>query len=852
MIEPAAGWRSFLVILAGALTALALLAISSSPAQESAGPDAPPGSEAEAEAETTGPDSSIVALPDIPLRAEEALLRLREIESRLREDAGVGRIEREIEEAAAQQRSLPRPWEVEGFPPSLRKLAEVRRAWSRQRDRLEEWQQALQSRAQAIGAEQTILRSMRDLWDATAAEAEAQDPEYYDAVEQRITDVLERTSELRTLAREKLEPVLTIQEGLSRATIAVQDGLERLEEHVAHARERMLLPDRAPLWTRRAWQPAEHGLREQLRGSWGKQWATLVDYWDDYRPQLLAHLGLFVINLALFGWLYWRSRRWKFGESELEASGFILGRPVSTAILLTLLLSLWMLPHPPRALLHLVTLALFLPLLRLLPGLLPPESRQAIYVILGLFVVERVEEMTVEGSILSRVIILALTVVTLVLISWVVRSEKTLGIERAWWKGVRLLGRVAPLLLAVSLIANVIGNVSLSDLVTSGLLRGAFLALVLLAGDRVIDALLFALLRSPAARTLRSVRTHPEVLHRRAMAIVQILLFLLWLYGTLTIFTVFDPLMAAIVAVLGAPFTVGAFSISLGDILAFVAAVWVATRLSRFIRFVLEEDVYPQTGVPRGTQSAFSSLVHYSLITLGLIVGLAASGIEMTRITVILGALGVGIGFGLQNIVNNFISGLILIFERPVQVGDTVEFNQVLGRVRRIGIRSSTVRTYRGAEVIVPNADLVSNAVINWTLSDQLRRIDVPVGVRYGTDPEHVIEVLHEAALKVDRVMEEPEPQVLFDGFGDSSLDFLVRVWISSFDEGVRMKSAVAVAVNAALRDAGIEIPFPQRDLHLRSVNELAGGTLRGEGPPRSPDAHGEEPRAGMEADEEG
>jgi small-conductance mechanosensitive channel len=828
--------RSKLAILAGFLTVGALLAHSPAPAQEAPEAEAPSETAAEPESEITRPDSPTVALPDVPLRAEEALLTLREIESRLKEDTKVDRIARELEEAADQLRGLPRPWEEEGFPASIRTLTDVRREWDRVSDRVAEWQASLQARAQAIGAEQAILRATRDLWSETAAATEAQDPEYFVAVEQRIQDVLERTSGLRRLAREQLEPVLLLQERLSRAVLEVEDGLRKLDEHMSHAREQMFLPERAPLWTLRAWRPDERTLGAQIRDSWREHRTTLADYWDDYRRQLLAHLGLFLLTLGFFCWLYWRSRRWKIDEPELEASAFILGRPLATTILLTLLLSLWILPNAPRSLIQLIVLALFVPLIRLLPGLLPPESRQAIYVLIGLFVVERIEEMAGEGSILSRVLLLLLTIVTLTLMTWVVRKEKTLGIDRVWWKGVRFLGRLAPALLAISLVANVIGVVNLSDLLTSGLLRGAFLALVLLAGDKVIDALLIALLRSPAARRLRSVRTHPELLHRRTMAIVQVLLFVLWLWGTLAIFTILDPTWALLVGVLSSPLTVGAFSISLGDVLAFFLAVWLATQISRFLRFVLEEDVFPKTTVPRGTQSAFSSLIHYTLITLGLLAGLAASGIEMTRITVILGALGVGIGFGLQNIVNNFISGLILIFERPVQVGDTVEFNEILGRVRRIGIRSSTVRTYRGAEMIVPNADLVSNMVTNWTLSDQLRRIDVPVGVKYGTDPEKVIEVLHEAAMKVDRVMQEPEPQVLFDGFGDSSLNFLVRVWISSFDEGVRMKSAVAVAVNAALREADMEIPFPQRDLHLRSVDPAAGGRLRGEETPPSRD----------------
>ena len=187
---------------------------------------------------------------------------------------------------------------------------------------------------------------------------------------------------------------------------------------------------------------------------------------------------------------------------------------------------------------------------------------------------------------------------------------------------------------------------------------------------------------------------------------------------------------------------------------------------------------------------------------------------------VLAGALGVGIGFGLQNIVNNFVSGFILIFEQPIKVGDKVEISslKLMGEVRRIGIRSSIIRTFAGADVVVPNSNLIQSEVINWTLSDTKRRVEVLVGVKYGTDPQRVVELLLDVARESPRILKHPPPAALFTGFGDSSLNFVLRVWTATFDESIVQSSEVAIAVNAALKAAGIEIPFPQRDLHVRSV----------------------------------
>ena len=275
----------------------------------------------------------------------------------------------------------------------------------------------------------------------------------------------------------------------------------------------------------------------------------------------------------------------------------------------------------------------------------------------------------------------------------------------------------------------------------------------------------------------------------------------------------------------------GALEFSLGYVLTFVFVVLGAFYLSRFVRFVLEEDVFPRVVMRRGVPNAILTTINYAILLFGFVLALGAAGIELTRVTLLAGAFGVGIGFGLQDVVNNFVSGLILLFERPIQVGDTVEMpgDQLLGEVRRIGPRSSTVRTFDGAEVIVPNGMLISNQVINWTLSDRRRRVIIEIGVKYGTDPERVLQILREVAAENDTVLNDPEPLVIFRGFGDSSLNFELRCWIPRYEEGFSMRTALRVAIYAQLNAAGIEIPFPQRDLHLRSVDGDAARTLRGD-----------------------
>jgi small-conductance mechanosensitive channel len=186
---------------------------------------------------------------------------------------------------------------------------------------------------------------------------------------------------------------------------------------------------------------------------------------------------------------------------------------------------------------------------------------------------------------------------------------------------------------------------------------------------------------------------------------------------------------------------------------------------------------------------------------------------------VLTGAFGVGIGFGLQDIVKNFVSGLILLFERPIKIGDQIQLGELAGEVTGIGIRASTVRTWEGADVIVPNGNLVSSQVINWTFADSHRRVDVMVGVAYGTDPKQVLDLLVRVASDHPDILKHPVPVALFLGFSDSSLNFSLRAWTEQADRFIHIRSELTVAVLTALREAGIEIPFPQRDLHVRSID---------------------------------
>ena len=274
-------------------------------------------------------------------------------------------------------------------------------------------------------------------------------------------------------------------------------------------------------------------------------------------------------------------------------------------------------------------------------------------------------------------------------------------------------------------------------------------------------------------------------------------------------------------SLLGVTLEVGSVSIA-GSAVATALAVALATFiLAGVTGFILDREIVPLLQLRPGAGYAAVTFTRWVIVIVGAILTLAALGVDPAKVTLVAGALSVGIGFGLQNVVNNFVSGLILIVERPVGVGDLIDVGPLTGEVKRIGIRSSTIRTGQGAEVIVPNSELVSKEVVNWTRSDRQRRYDIDVGVAYGSEPEHVMRLLVEAAGEVPEIMKFPAPSAMFRGFGDSSLDFRLMAWVHTIDVGLQAQNGLRIAILRKLDQAGIAIPFPQRDLHVYTAGDV-------------------------------
>jgi potassium-dependent mechanosensitive channel len=393
---------------------------------------------------------------------------------------------------------------------------------------------------------------------------------------------------------------------------------------------------------------------------------------------------------------------------------------------------------------------------------------------------------------------------------WLIRSNHlpivSVTTTKLFAQAIRSAIQVGLVVFPAALLANVFGYLNLANLLADGALRSAYFAAVLYAVLRIVEGLIIISLGARPLASVRVVRLNRPMLQRRLVGAAKFLAFVYWLSLTLDFFAVRAPLVKSIAAVLRANLTIGSLSISLGQVLVFLATVWASFLASSFLRFLLEEDIYHHWRLARGIPQAISTIVHYAVLLLGFFVALAALGVDLTKVTILAGAFTVGVGFGLQTVINNFVCGLILLFERPIKVGDLVQIDTDVGEVRRIGVRACVIRTADGADVIVPNGTIISNKVTNWTLSDRCRAVEVSVKVARGVASKRVVELLKNVAANHPGIIKEPPPQAYPVDFAPGAVSFKLRAWTDRYEDWIQVCYDLAAAIDDALTRENITI----------------------------------------------
>lgn len=698
-----------------------------------------------------------------------------------------------------------------------RELQSLKNEWAKISVRLEELQKEMTLRVETIENDKTSLQIPLRKWNLTLEQARN------DNAARTVLDQIGST----------IDAIEKLIEDLNKDAAFLQDNLVKVSEKLISSNETIqtfeAVLDEFTLERFRfdkplIWKDSLY-VRDTSRtdlGYFGANMPAIKGFVADNSNKMMLHLALFVLITIVLVSLFRRLQRSisKKDEEYVARTRILMSKPFATSLIITFTITLILYENIPQVIRSLNAILILVPLTLLIAHIIHRSIKKYIYLLMVIILLVVLHDLTYREDLFSRLILLVVHAVSFITTLSMIRNKSI----QKWGTGTlsrRILYNLlylVGLMMGIAIIANIFGGVYIAEYFGGSTLYSIILAVLIYALIQVIDGILIMFIYSRGISSLTVIKNFGPMVEKRLSGLVALSGWLIWTIAVLGEFKIKDEVFGWFNRVFVIPINIGSTQISLLNIILFCFIIWLTITISRIIRFFLEGDVFTRLKLKKGVPGAISLMLRIIIITIGFLIAIAAAGVQMDKLAILLGAFGVGIGFGLQNIFNNLISGIILAFERPINEGDIIEIGTLMGIVKEIGIRSSIIKTYDGSEVIVPNGNLISNELVNWTLSDQRRRGEVRVGVAYGTDPQKVLDLLIEAAESNERVLDNPKPWAIFLGFGESSLDFRIVFWIANADTRLSIQSEVSVKLNQLIKDAGIEIPFPQRDLHLRSA----------------------------------
>jgi len=700
---------------------------------------------------------------------------------------------------------------------SNRTLEDAFQQWSNYKKSLAEWQTLISERSVLISGHTHKTDNLITTWELT--HADAKNEKAPQGIILNIRDVINKLQSLKNKLRTQMLSIYSKQSKLTELALFIDESLKEIEIQKKSLRSDFLKQDSPAIWNAYDSTFVTSLKKEVFVNTINETTKALGIFHQANKDRFYIHILIFILLIALLYFLHNHTIREEETDKRVVRAKEVLNYYFLSALILGFIASLWVYPTRQLVVNDIFQFILLILTTLFLPKVGNKKIRVILYYALFLYIINQVQLFFPVKLLIARLLIFFELGLSFIIVKTLLEKNGILydKINNSKWSFLFFFIKLYYAGILVSLIANIFGYVGLSTLANSVIISSIFNAFVTYTGLVIVISAVTLIFKSEYISIFNSIEKHREKILPSIFKYVTIFAVLIWVKTVLEVFGVYDAFIKWLKGLFLTSWEFGDVSIDFGSVLTFMFVIIFTFLLTKILRIILEEEIFTRIKLPRGVPGAVSMVVRYFIVGWGIVLSISALGIDLSEFGLMAGALGVGIGFGLQNIVFNFIAGLVLAFERPIQVGDTIEAGTVEGVVKSIGVRSSTVLTFDGSEVIVPNGNLISNDVINWTLSDRRKRRDIFVGVEYGNDPHKVMEILRNAAEGNVNVLQDPAPWILFEGFGESSLNFRLRIW-APMDVGLTTKSQVTIAIYDGLNEAGITIPFPQQDLHVKSI----------------------------------
>jgi potassium-dependent mechanosensitive channel len=596
----------------------------------------------------------------------------------------------------------------------------------------------------------------------------------------------------------------------------LQSGLEEIDLFKKNLAEDAFKRDFDNIWAKEGYaRPFDQILSHSLE----KAKLTLSFYAQNNEGKLITLVILMAIIV-----IYLRSLKKIYVENDLISKDFegqlVLRYPLLSGVLITISIFQFIFISPPFILSVIFWAISCLALSILFKNFITRYWINVWFLTVMLFSISTLDNILLQASRIERWIVLGMTafgVIAAIAIVW--KGNRATLREKWFIYSIALMG----VLEFIGLFADIFGRYNLAkSLMISGYLN-IVVALLFLWTVRMINEGLFLAYNVYTKQDKKLFYLNFQRVGDRAPAFFYIILILGWVILMGRNFSFYEFSVSPVRDFFSNERTIGDYSFTINNLLLFIVIMGIAVVVSKVVSFFASDhNPTPEKDEKQGIQKLGSwlLLIRISILSMGLFLAVAAIGIPLDRITIVIGALGVGIGFGLQALVNNLVSGLIIAFEKPVNVGDIVDIGGTAGTMKSVGFRSSVISTWEGADVVMPNGDLLSAHLTNWSLSDNKKRISILIGIAYDSDLEKVKQIISGLLDNEDRISKNPHYIVQYEQFSDSTIDLRIYFWTKHMKDSFATRSDLIIAITKAFRTNNIVIPFPQQDIYLHNSNQ--------------------------------
>ena len=674
---------------------------------------------------------------------------------------------------------------------------------------LQTWAKLLSTNIDIYDKNKEELKKHTQLWNETQIHAVKENaPE---AILTNIDSVVQNIKETTEKVKEKYDKVLTSSQALSTNILTLEDIYTDLKKNEDLAKNKIFLQNQAPL--------TEILLNDLNFLTYIKSiHKTILEKYNESIAFFITNSDLLIYFLILnflsllfviyFNFLYHKQRLFICKDSINKKEFYFIKKPFSTFFLLLILSIILIFSNRPSAVIELQLVFILIPTIRILQTVLEKNFHKFVYIFFIMYIMFIIDKnsMWVDYELESRVLLLF---INLSLLSYLILTIKNKILLKIKSNTITKLGTkilyIYSFLLIIALFSNFYGLVSLSSRIIDGVLSTLYASVIFYTLYIILTGYVVVILRRRISSASNMLDIYAKNIEKYTRILMQIFMLGWWLVIVLKTLAIYPYLIISKKYILSISWNIAQTEISVHSIFDFLTIVVGTWIIARLVNIILEVEVFARFKFPRGFPTAVLTTLNYIIVISGTILAFSSLGVTPQQFALIFGALGVGIGFGLRNIIANFVSGIIMVFERPVQLGDTIEVGGTIGSVQSIGARSSTIKTFDGSEVIIPNADFIAKEIVNWTLSDEQRRKVIEFKVDLNNDVNFILEKMTEIAIAHPSTLKDPKPIATLKNIGEYYLEFKLYFWLS--ENLILAPSEITITLHEELKKAGVKRP---------------------------------------------